>query len=126
MSITLTPAAATRTRRFIEDARTAGGADALGLRFGVTKTGCSGWQHFAEVATDRRDGDTVFDADGIPVFVDKVSLPVVDGTEIDVVRQRLGEQFVFRNPHALEACGCGESFTTTVIPDLPVRDLPSL
>lgn len=126
MAISLSDAAVVRTRKFLEAAK-AKGEPALGLRFGVTKTGCSGWQHVAEVAKEERVGDTVFEDAGIRIFVDAVSLDVVDGTEIDVVAQKmLGEQFVFRNPHALEACGCGESFTTTVIPDLPVRDLPSL
>ncbi|HEY4555173.1 MAG TPA: iron-sulfur cluster assembly accessory protein, partial [Lysobacter sp.] len=46
------------------------------------------------------------------IYVDANSLPVVDGTQIDLVQQRLGEQFVFRNPNASAECGCGESFTT--------------
>ena len=61
---------------------------------------------------DQRDGDTVFEQGGVRVFVDALSLPVVDGTQIDLVKQRLGEQFVFRNPNASAECGCGESFTT--------------
>lgn len=126
MAIELTDAAAKRTRAFIAAALEKG-EPALGLRFGVTKTGCSGWQHFAELATDERAGDTVFVDDGIRIFVDPVSLDVVNGTTIDVVRQKLlGEQFIFHNPQAAEACGCGTSFTTTAIPDLQVRDLPSL
>lgn len=121
MGIKLTPAALARTRTFLTR-----NPKSIGLRFGVTKTGCSGWQHIAEMTEAMREGDAVFEQDGIRIYVDSLSLPVVDGTEIDVIRERLGEQFVFRNPHALEACGCGESFTTTVIPDLPVRELPSL
>ncbi len=117
MSIRLSQAAFARTRDFLAAAR-ARNEPALGLRFGVSKTGCSGWQHFAEIAVDRRDGDSVFEQDGIAIFVDAASLPVVDGTEIDVSWQRLGQQFVFRNPHAVEACGCGESFTTTMLPAL--------
>jgi iron-sulfur cluster assembly protein len=86
---------------------------ALGLRFGVTKAGCSGWQHMADLARDQREGDTVFEQDGVSIFVDAISLPLVDGTQIDLVKQRLGEQFVFRNPNASAECGCGESFTTS-------------
>ena len=111
MSITLTPAAAERVRRFLSES-----PGALGLRFGVSKTGCSGWQHLADLARDERPGDTVFESDGVRVYVDPISLPVVQGTQIDLVRQRLGEQFVFRNPNASAECGCGESFTTN--PDL--------
>lgn len=107
MSVTLSPAALARVQRYLSEA-----PEALGLRFGVTKTGCSGWQHVADLARDQRDGDHVFEQDGVRVFVDAVSLPLVDGTEIDLVKQRLGEQFVFRNPNASAECGCGESFTT--------------
>ncbi|RNF83254.1 HesB/IscA family protein [Montanilutibacter psychrotolerans] len=107
MSVTLSPAALARVQRYLSEA-----PDALGLRFGVTKTGCSGWQHVADLARDQREGDHVFEQDGVRVFVDAVSLPLVDGTEIDLVKQRLGEQFVFRNPNASAECGCGESFTT--------------
>ena len=54
----------------------------------------------------------MFEQDGVRIYVDAISLPLVDGTEIDLVKQRLGEQFVFRNPNASAECGCGESFTT--------------
>jgi len=36
----------------------------------------------------------------------------VDGTEIDFAQKGLNQEFVFRNPNAAAACGCGESFTT--------------
>lgn len=111
MAVTITPAAAERVRRFLEES-----PGALGLRFGVSKTGCSGWQHLADLARDERDGDFVFEHEGVRIYVDSKSLAVVDGTQIDLVRQRLGEQFVFRNPNASAECGCGESFTTD--PDL--------
>lgn len=111
MAVTITPAAAERVRRFLEES-----PGALGLRFGVSKTGCSGWQHLADLARDEREGDAVFEHEGVRIYVDSKSLPVVDGTQIDLVRQRLGEQFVFRNPNASAECGCGESFTTD--PDL--------
>ena len=107
MAITLAPAALGRVRRYL--AETPG---AIGLRFGVTRTGCSGWQHMADLAREQREGDTVFEQEGVRIYVDGASLPIVDGTEIDLVKQRLGEQFLFRNPNANAECGCGESFTT--------------
>ena len=107
MAITLTPAALDRVRRFV-DAE----PEALGLRFGVSKAGCSGWQHIADLARDRREGDTEFEQDGVRILVDAVSLPLVDGTRIDFRKAGLGEAFVFDNPNVADACGCGESFTT--------------
>jgi len=107
MAVTMTPTARERVARYMTEA-----PETLGLRFGVTRTGCSGWQHIADLARDARDGDTVFDSEGVNIYVDASSLAVVDGTVIDLVKQRLGEAFVFRNPNAHAECGCGESFTT--------------
>ena len=107
MAVILAPAALARVQRYLVET-----PDAIGLRFGVTRTGCSGWQHFADLAKDEREGDTVFEQDGVRIYIDAKSLEIVDGTEIDLIKQRLGEQFVFRNPNASAECGCGESFTT--------------
>lgn len=107
MAITLTPVALERVQRFVKQTPAA-----LGLRFGVTRTGCSGWGHVADLARDAREGDTVFEFGGVKIYVDATSLPLVDGTEIDFAKQGLSETFVFRNPNAAAECGCGESFTT--------------
>ncbi len=106
MAITLTPVALERVQRFVAE------TGALGLRFGVTRTGCSGWGHMTDLAREQRADDTVFEQDGIKIFVDADSLPLVDGTRIDFGKQGLGEVFLFRNPNATAECGCGESFTT--------------
>ena len=55
------------------------------------------------------DGDVVFEDRAVKIVVDKGSLPFIDGTEVDFVRQGLNEAFKFRNPNVTEACGCGES-----------------
>lgn len=107
MAVTLAPAALERVRRYLAD-----DAGAIGLRFGVSRTGCSGWQYKADLAREQHENDTVFEQDGVRVYVDALSLPLVDGTVIDLVKQRLGEQFLFRNPNVTAECGCGESFTT--------------
>ena len=107
MAITLAPAALARVRGYL--AETPG---ALGLRFGVKRTGCSGWGYVADLARDVREGDSVFEQDGVAIYVDADSLALVDGTEIDFLKQGLNEQFVFRNPNVAGECGCGESFTT--------------
>ena len=107
MAVTLAPAALDRVRGYLDAA-----PGALGLRFGVQKTGCSGWGYVADMAKEERPGDTVFESDGVRIYVDADSLAFVDGTVIDFVKQGLGEVFVFANPNATAECGCGESFTT--------------
>ena len=107
MAITLTDSARARIRGYLD-------ADpvAVGLRFGVSRTGCSGWGYKVGMARGVAPGDTVFDADGVGIYVDADSLSLVDGTQIDFIKQGLNEQFVFRNPNVAGECGCGESFTT--------------
>ena len=108
MAVTLTPAAADRVRQYM--AQTPG---STGLRFGVRKSGCSGWAYVVDIATDAAADDAVFEQDGVAVRVDAASLDQVDGTVIDWVAQGLNQQFVFRTPRMAAECGCGESFTTT-------------
>ncbi|TZF90558.1 HesB/IscA family protein [Cognatilysobacter lacus] len=107
MAVSLAPAALDRVRRYLAET-----PDALGLRFGVKRTGCSGWQYVADLAKASGQGDRIFFQDDVRIYVDEASMAVVDGTEIDLVREKLGEQFVFRNPNVKAECGCGESFTT--------------
>ena len=107
MAVTLTPTAVARIRSYL--AETPGG---IGLRFGVRKSGCSGFAYVVDIARSAAPDDTVFETDGVAVRVDPDSLPQVDGTEIDFVAQGLNQQFVFRNPRVAAECGCGESFTT--------------
>lgn len=107
MAVTLAPAALQRVRDYL--AETPG---SVGLRLGVKRTGCSGWGYVVDLAHEERPGDSVFEQDDVRVLVDADSLSLVDGTQIDFLKQGLGEQFVFRNPNVKGECGCGESFTT--------------
>ncbi|QNR98752.1 iron-sulfur cluster assembly accessory protein [Stenotrophomonas sp. 169] len=107
MAVSLTPIAFERVQRFVSQS-----PGALGLRFGVTRTGCSGWGHVTDLARDEREGDSVFEQEGVRIYVDAQSLPLVDGTVIDFGKHGLSETFTFKNPNASAECGCGESFTT--------------
>ena len=106
MTISITPAASQRMRQFLAQT-----PSAQGVRFGVKRTGCSGYGYTVDVASSVGDTDVTFDLDGVRVIVDRKWLPFVDGTEIDFERQGLNAQFVFKNPNATGECGCGESFT---------------
>ncbi|MCR6700046.1 MAG: iron-sulfur cluster assembly accessory protein [Dokdonella sp.] len=107
MTIQLTPAAQSRMRDFL--ARSEGRAAAV--RFGIKRTGCSGYGYTVDLAESIGEDDRLFETDGVRVVVDRKWLPFIDGTEIDFQRQGLNATFVFRNPNATGACGCGESFT---------------
>jgi iron-sulfur cluster assembly protein len=104
--ITLTDRAAERVRNYLAK-RGAG----IGLRLGIKKTGCSGFAYVVDYADAVSDSDVVFDTDDVKVIVDQQSLELIDGTEVDYVREGLNEAFRFRNPNAAGECGCGESFS---------------
>lgn len=106
MAITLTESAATRVKDYL--ARRGSG---LGIRLGVKRTGCSGWAYVVDYADDPRDGDVVFEDQEVRVYVDPEHLRLIDGTEVDFVKQGLNEAFRFRNPNVKGECGCGESFS---------------
>jgi iron-sulfur cluster assembly protein len=106
MAITLTPAAADRVRHFLAER-----GHGVGLRLAVRRTGCSGFAYVVNYADVVEADDRVFDSQGVRVLVDAKSLELIDGTEVDFVRQGLNEAFRFRNPNVRGECGCGESFS---------------
>ena len=57
------------------------------------------------------DDDLVLSSDGATVLIDAVSLPFLDGAEIDFVDELIGQSFQIRNPNAVAGCGCGTSFS---------------
>jgi iron-sulfur cluster assembly protein len=83
----------------------------VGLRVGIKKTGCSGFAYVVNYADEIRAEDAVFEVRGVTVVVDPLSLPLIDGTLVDFVKQGLNEAFKFQNPKAKGECGCGESFS---------------
>ena len=106
MAISLTESAAERVRSYL-----ANRGKGIGLRVGVKKTGCSGFAYVVNYADEVSDSDIVFDQKGVKVVVDAESLPLIDGTQVDFVKQGLNEAFQFRNPNVTGQCGCGESFS---------------
>ncbi|NKB32257.1 MAG: iron-sulfur cluster assembly protein IscA [Pseudomonadales bacterium] len=83
----------------------------LGIRVGVTTTGCSGMAYVLEFVDKIEVGDQVFEDQGVKIIVDPKSLVYIDGTQMDFVKQGVNEGFEFKNPNAKGECGCGESFS---------------
>jgi iron-sulfur cluster assembly protein len=106
MAISLTEPAADRVRTYLDARR-----DGIGLRLGVKKTGCNGFAYVINYADSIEESDVVFEQRGIKVIVDAKSLELIDGTEVDFVKEGLNEAFRFRNPNVTGECGCGESFS---------------
>jgi iron-sulfur cluster assembly accessory protein len=87
------------------------GMDAsYGLRVAVMGGGCSGFQYALDFEQASRATDTVFEVEGLTVFVDPVSARYLEGVSIDYVFGMHGAGFKFNNPKATGTCGCGSSF----------------
>lgn len=105
MSLQLTPRAEARVLEYLR--RRGSG---VGLRVGVTETGCSGYSYVLDYADKVGQDDVVMRQNELNIVVARENLPLLEGTEVDFVQQDLNEQFVFSNPNATGECGCGESF----------------
>ena len=106
MAISLTEPAAQRVRSYLNER-----GKGVGLRVGVRKTGCNGYSYVINYADQIDADDVVFEDRGVTVVVDAKSLELIDGTEVDFVKNGLNEAFSFRNPNISGECGCGESFS---------------
>ena len=105
MSVTVTEKAARHILKTL-DKRGKG----VGLRLAVKTSGCSGMAYALEFADESQPEDLIFECAGVKLLVDPRSLPYLEGTELDFVREGLHEGFKFNNPNAKAECGCGESF----------------
>ena len=83
----------------------------FGLRVGVKGGGCSGLLYVLSIVENTpMDTDRVVDDNGLRIFIDKRSYIYLAGTELDFSDGLNGKGFVFQNPNAKKACGCGNSF----------------
>ncbi|WP_028023724.1 iron-sulfur cluster assembly protein IscA [Enterovibrio calviensis] len=105
MAVTMTDAAASRVRTFLENR-----GKGIGLRLGVRTSGCSGMAYVLEFVDDLNEEDQVFEHKGVKVIVDSKSMLYLEGTELDFAKEGLNEGFQFNNPNVSSECGCGESF----------------
>jgi Fe-S cluster assembly protein SufA/iron-sulfur cluster assembly protein len=104
--VSMTVAAMVHVRKLLEN------ADAIGVRIGVKKSGCSGFKYDIEFVTTPLAEDTCFQvADDIALYVPTEYLAMVKGTEVDYSTEGLNSTIKFNNPNAKDLCGCGESFS---------------
>jgi iron-sulfur cluster assembly accessory protein len=102
----LTDAAAGKVKNLLEQE----GRDDLRLRVAVQPGGCSGLIYQLYFDERMLDGDATVDFDGVEVIVDKMSVPYLDGANIDFEDTIQKQGFTIDNPNASGSCACGDSF----------------
>ena len=83
----------------------------VGIKIGVRKAGCSGYEYFFDYIDSFEDDGVVFEKNGCKIFVDNSSLDFLRGSLVDYQKDGLNQGIKFLNPNAKAVCGCGESFT---------------
>jgi len=80
------------------------------IRVAVQGGGCSGLSYQLDFDNEIKEGDQIFESNGVKIAVDMKSFLYLCGTELDYSDGLNGKGFNFVNPNATRTCGCGESF----------------
>jgi iron-sulfur cluster assembly protein len=106
-AIILTPAAEARIAALMAKAPDG----AIGVKLSTPRRGCSGLAYSVDYVTEEDRFDEKIVTPGGAFYVDGGSLLYLVGSTMDWAEDDFAAGFVFANPNAKGACGCGESFT---------------
>ena len=105
-AVTLTPAAEQRVADLMAQAP----KDAIGVKLSTPRRGCSGLAYSVDYVTAENAFDEKIETPGGIFYIDGASVLYLVGSTMDWVEDDFTAGFVFANPNAKGACGCGESF----------------
>ena len=77
------------------------------FRIAIKGGGCSGFQYEFTFDQSKSNDDLNFNN----ILIDKQSAELLNGSEIDFVKELIGESFKINNPQSKSSCGCGVSFS---------------
>lgn len=102
--VTVTPAA---VKHFGEQC-----AEGASVFISLKESGCTGYMYVLDLVEAQPADSVAVELDnGLALYLDSKTLPLLRGTVIDYVRNGLNSELQFNNPNAQEYCGCGESFS---------------
>ncbi|MGB3167783.1 MAG: iron-sulfur cluster assembly accessory protein [Alteraurantiacibacter sp.] len=105
-AVKLTPAAEQR----VADLMAKAPADAIGVKLSTPRRGCSGLAYSVDYVSEEQGFDEKIETPGGVFYIDGASVLYLVGSTMDWVEDDFTAGFVFANPNAKGACGCGESF----------------
>ncbi|RJF93568.1 HesB/IscA family protein [Sphingomonas cavernae] len=106
-AVMLTPSAEARIATLMKDAP----EGTIGVKLSTPRRGCSGLAYSVDYVSEAASFDERIDTPAGPFFIDAASVLYLIGSTMDWVEDDFTAGFVFNNPNAKGACGCGESFT---------------
>lgn len=106
-AVSVTPSAVEHFRRQLQK-----DDKARAVRLSVKESGCTGFMYVVDLVPELNQNDLRQNlAEGVELLIDRDSLQIVNGTQIDLVTEGVNRQLRFLNPNAKDHCGCGESFS---------------
>ena len=81
------------------------------LRMGVKPGGCSGLSYEMFFDTEKFEGDSVEEYEGVNIVVDSESTTHIQGATLDYKEGLMETGFSIDNPNVSRTCGCGNSFS---------------
>ena len=87
------------------------GRKKFGLKVAVRGGGCSGLVYQLEIVDGPESTDKIIEKRDLEIYIPKRAFVFLAGTELDFTDGLNGKGFVFNNPNAKTACGCGTSFS---------------
>ena len=106
-AISLTATAEARIAELM--AKAPGGT--IGVKLSTPRRGCSGLAYSVDYVTEEAGFDEKIETPGGAFYIDGASVLYLVGSVMDWREDDFAAGFVFENPNAKGACGCGESFT---------------
>ena len=83
----------------------------VGVKLSTPRRGCSGLAYSVDYVSAANPMDERIETPGGTFYVDGGSILYLIGSTMDWREDDFAAGFVFENPNAKGACGCGESFT---------------
>jgi len=77
------------------------------FRIAIKGGGCSGFQYDFSFDSKANNDDLKHEN----ILIDKQSANLLKGSEVDYVKELIGDSFKITNPQSKSSCGCGVSFS---------------
>ena len=106
-AVILTPTAEARIAELMAKAP----EGAIGVKLSTPRRGCSGLAYSVDYVSEAHAFDEKIETPGGVFYIDGASVLYLVGSTMDWQEDDFTAGFVFANPNAKGACGCGESFT---------------